>query len=196
MTVPIENITLSSPAEVYLSFTYSTFITLLVNVILQTWHDRLPFWSIQAPLVLPTPFKALDKASSIMGTIPLLLPTTNSTFKSASIAITLPAITPLSSYEVVGWATSTTATTGLAPGSKLTLTKDVTYYAITKPKSSSGGSSGGSSGVCISNVSKQLKFECDCYIGDGIPMLIWYDDTYCYCCRKYVLPFKVNDAKV
>ena len=47
-----------------------------------------------------------------------------------------------------------------------------------------GGSSGGSSGVCISKVSKQLKFECDCYIGDGIPMLIWYDDKYCYCCRK------------
>lgn len=42
----------------------------------------------------------------------------------------------------------------------------------------------GKNPVCISPVSKQLKNECDCYAGDGVPMLIWYDNTYCYCCKK------------
>ena len=89
------------------------------------------------------------------------------TTQGTSCTVTLPSITPKNGFEVVGWATSKTATTGLAPGSKLTLTKDVTYYAITKPKSSSGGSSGGGSTITIpiedDNKSKSYQATCRKY---------------------------------
>ena len=55
----------------------------------------------------------------------------------------------------------------------------ITTAPPTTTKSSSSGAK-----KCISPVSKQYKHECDCYMGDGIPMLIWYDSTYCYCCRS------------
>lgn len=103
------------------------------------------------------------------------------TTQGTSCTVTLPSITPKNGFEIVGWATSKTATTGLAPGSKLTLTKDVTYYAITKQKSSSGGSSGGGIYVpteCSGNETKSCTKNgksCTCTCSGGR----WGEPTNC-----------------
>lgn len=103
------------------------------------------------------------------------------TTQGTSCTVTLPSITPKSGFEVVGWATSKTATTGLAPGSKLTLTKDVTYYAVTKQKSSSGGSSGGTIYIpteCSGNETKTCTSNgksCTCTCNGGR----WGEPTNC-----------------
>ena len=44
--------------------------------------------------------------------------------------ITLPGITTIDGYEVVGWGISKTATEGLKPTTKVTLTENVIYYSI------------------------------------------------------------------
>ena len=108
------------------------------------------------------------------------------TTQGTSCTVTLPSITPKNGFEIVGWATQENATTGLAPGAKLTLTKDVTYYAVTKKKSSdSGGSSGGSSGggiyiptECSGNETKsctQNGKSCTCTCSGGR----WGEPTNC-----------------
>ncbi len=49
--------------------------------------------------------------------------------------ITLPNMIAKEGYEIIGWSTNSGATTGVAPGSKVEITGNTTYYTIYKKKS-------------------------------------------------------------
>ena len=61
--------------------------------------------------------------------------TYNDEILNTKCEITLPNITAKEGYEIIGWSTNSGATTGVAPGSKVEITGNTTYYTIYKKKS-------------------------------------------------------------